>query len=196
MNIKNIKFINDEKILNDEYLMVNFKVAGRLLKEKVQNFKSKIESLSEEEMKKLVSEYNDEKIHEIEIEGFGSLEKDVFLKSMKPKSHIVVINDSGYTVALDTTLNEDLIVEGMYRDLVRSLQVLRKEAGLKVEQRINLSLITEGNLMRKVLDNYIDKIVADTLTDKFETNKIENSIIEKELEINNEKILVQIAEKM
>ncbi len=196
LNIKNIKFINDEKILNDEYLMVNFKVAGRLLKEKVQNFKSKIESLSEEEMKKLVSEYNDEKIHEIEIEGFGSLEKDVFLKSMKPKSHIVVINDSGYTVALDTTLNEDLIVEGMYRDLVRSLQVLRKEAGLKVEQRINLSLITEGNLMRKVLDNYIDKIVADTLTDKFETNKIENSIIEKELEINNEKILVQIAEKM
>lgn len=41
LNIKNIEFIKDETVLNDEYLMVNFKVAGKILKEKIQQFKEK-----------------------------------------------------------------------------------------------------------------------------------------------------------
>jgi len=45
LNIKNIELLKDEAVLNDEYLMVNFKVAGRLLKEKIQSFKEKIEKL-------------------------------------------------------------------------------------------------------------------------------------------------------
>ena len=192
LNIKKIELIKDESILNDEYLMVNFKVAGKLLKEKIQNFKEKIEKLSEIEMQELVAKFNDEKIAEIEISEYGKLPKDVFIKAMRPKAHIVVIKDSGYTIALDTILTEELIVEGMYRDLVRTLQVLRKEAGLKVEQRITLSLKTEGNLMKKVLETYLDKIIADTLTEKFVQTKIENPDIEKEMEINGENIKVQI----
>ena len=143
-------------------------------------------------MQELVAKFNDEKIAEIEISEYGKLPKDVFIKAMRPKAHIVVIKDSGYTIALDTILTEELIVEGMYRDLVRTLQVLRKEAGLKVEQRITLSLQTEGNLMKKVLETYLDKIIADTLTEKFVQTKIENPDIEKEIEINDENIKVQI----
>ena len=79
----------------------------------------------------------------------------------------------------------------MYRDLVRTLQVLRKDAGLKVEQRITLSLQTEGKLMQKVLEEYLEKITQDTLTEKFVKTPIENDI-EKELEINGEKVTVQI----
>ena len=145
----------------------------------------------DEEMKKLVSKFNDEKISKIEVPGFGTFEKDVFLKNMRPKAHIVVIKEGDYTIALDTILTEELIVEGMYRDLVRTLQVLRKDAGLKVEQRITLSLQTEGNLMQKVLEEYLEKITQDTLTEKFVKTPIENDI-EKEIEINGEKVTVQI----
>ncbi len=192
MNIKNIEFIEDEKVLNDEYLMVNFKVAGRLLKEKIQDFKAKIESMSDSEMKEMVAIFNDETKTEILIDGFGSFDKEVFIKNMKPKADIVMINDNGYTVALDTKLNEELIVEGMYRDLVRTIQVLRKDAGLKVEQRINLAIISEGKLTQKVLEKYLNIIVSDTLTDEFKTERYENAIITKEVEINNEKIEIEI----
>lgn len=194
LNIKNIELLKDEAVLNDEYLMVNFKVAGRLLKEKIQSFKEKIEKLSDKEMQELVVKFNDESVTEIEVDGFGTFEKDVFIKDMKPKAHIVVIKEGDYTIALDTILTEDLIVEGMYRDLVRTLQVLRKDAGLKVEQRINLSVQTTGKLMEKVLANYIDKITADTLTENFSRETISNPVIKKEIEINGEKITVQIAE--
>lgn len=194
LNIKNIELLKDEAVLNDEYLMVNFKVAGRLLKEKIQSFKEKIEKLSDAEIQELVAKFNDESVTEIEIDGFGTFEKDVFIKDMKPKAHIVVIKEGDYTIALDTILTENLIVEGMYRDLVRTLQVLRKDAGLKVEQRINLSVQTTGKLMEKVLENYVEKITADTLTENFSREAIANPVIEKEIEINGEKITVQIAE--
>jgi isoleucyl-tRNA synthetase len=194
LNIKHIELLKDEAVLNDEYLMVNFKVAGRLLKEKIQSFKEKIEKLNDKEMQELVAKFNDESIKEIEIDGFGTFGKDVFIKDMKPKAHIVVIKEGDYTIALDTILTEELIVEGMYRDLVRTLQVLRKDAGLKVEQRINLSVQTAGTLMEKVLANYVEKITADTLTENFSRETIANAVIEKEIEINGEKITVQIAE--
>lgn len=194
LNIKNIELLKDEAVLNDEYLMINFKVAGRLLKEKIQSFKEKIEKLNDKEMQELVAKFNDESIKEIEIDGFGTFEKDVFIKDMKPKAHIVVIKEGDYTIALDTILTEELIVEGMYRDLVRTLQVLRKDAVLKVEQRINLSVQTAGTLMEKVLANYVEKITADTLTENFSRESIANTVIEKEIEINGEKITIQIAE--
>ena len=111
---------------------------------------------------------------------------------MRPKAHIVVIKEGDYCIALDTILTEDLIVEGMYRDLVRTLQVLRKEARLKVEQRITLSLQTEGKLMQKVLETYLDKITGDTLTENFMKTKIEKPDIEKEIAINGENVIVQI----
>ena len=195
LNIKQIEFIEDETILNDEYLMVNFKVAGRLLKEKIQDFKATIESLDEDTMKKLVEKFNNDDIKEIEIEGFGKFEKNVFIKNRKPKSHIVVIKENNYTVALDTNLNEELIVEGMYRDLVRTLQVLRKDAGLKVEQRIKLSIQSQGKLMEKVLDVYLQKIIQDTLTDEFSKESLKEKIISKEVEINGEKVLMEIGTK-
>ena len=192
LNIKNIEFIKDETVLNDEYLMVNFKVAGKILKEKIQQFKEKIERLTDDEMRNLVNKYNDEAVNEIEFEEFGKLEKDVFVKSMKPKKHIVVIKNNGYTVALDTTLNEELIVEGMYRDLVRTIQVLRKEAGLKVEQRINLALISKGDLMKKVINTYIDKVISDTLTNEFKTEAFDKTLITKVVKINDEFVEIQI----
>ena len=193
LNIKDVEVIADESNLNDEYLMVNFKVAGGLLKEKIQIFKNKLETIDDVGMQELVNEFNNEKVKQLKIEGFGEIEKEAFVKNTRPKSNIVVIKEDGYTVALDTTLTEELIVEGMARDLVRTLQVLRKDAGLRVEQRISLSILSKGKLMQKVLKEHINKITEDTLTKDFSVEKIENPILEKEIDINDEAVTIQIS---
>lgn len=69
---------------------------------------------------------------------------------------------------------------------------MRKEAGLKVEQRIVLSIVSTGKLMQKVINSYIDKIVADTLTSKFKNEKISDEIISKNIEINKENVEIQL----
>jgi len=192
LNIKEIEVIADESSLNDEYLMVNFKVAGGLLKEKIQEFKTKIEALGEDEMQELVQAFNTDTETKVNVKGFGEVKKEAFIASTKPKTHLVVIKEDEYTVALDTTLTEDLIVEGMARDLVRTLQVLRKDAGLRVEQRINLSISSKGELMQKVLKEYASRIIEDTLTKNFSTQEIETPILVKEIEINAEIVKIKI----
>ena len=195
LNIKNIELLENDESLNQEYLTVNFKVAGKLLKEKVQTFKTVVQEIENEEMQKLVQQYKDEKTTELNIEKFGKVSKDAFQMEIKPKEHIAVINENGYTVGLDTTLNEDLIVEGMERDLIRTLQVLRKEAGFRVEQRIDLSIQTKGTLMQKVLENYIDKIKQETLTEQYTTQKLEKQDITKTIEINGEEVTIELKGK-
>ena len=192
LNIKEVELIEDDNILNDGYLMVNFKVAGGMFKEKIQDFKLALEKINEENMKKAVEDFDNESVEEIEVEGFGKVQKEAFIKNKKPKSHLVIIKENDDVVALDTTLTEELIVEGMARDLVRTLQVLRKEAGFKVEQKINLSIVTEGKLMEKVLEKHIEKITEDTLTEKFSKEALNNAELEKEIEINGEKVIVYL----
>ncbi|MDO5557845.1 MAG: isoleucine--tRNA ligase [Clostridia bacterium] len=192
LNIKEIKVLENDNQLNEEYLGVNFKCAGALLKQRVQEFKGVVNSIENSTMQKLVQDFNNEDIKELDIPNFGLVSKDAFMINRRPKQEYIVINEAGYIIALDTTLNEELIVEGMQRDLVRSLQVLRKEAGLNVEQRIILNINSNGEFMKKVLDKFLNKIIEETLTNEFRTEKIENPSIEKEIEINGEKVKVSL----
>ncbi|MCL2382803.1 MAG: isoleucine--tRNA ligase [Oscillospiraceae bacterium] len=190
LNVKEIEVVEDDSTLNDEYLMVNFKVAGGLFKEKIGQFKAKLETTSEEEMQNLVLAFNKETNESVKVEGFGDVSKEAFVKTKKPKAHLVVIKENEDIVALDTTLTEELIVEGMARDLVRTLQVLRKDAGFKVEQKINLKIVTDGELMQKVLELHLDKIIEDTLTENFSQDQTTDMQVIEEIEINGEKVVV------
>ena len=53
---------------------------------------------------------------------------------------LIVITEQGFTVALDTELDEDLLQEGLARELVNRIQTLRKESELDVTDRIRLQL--------------------------------------------------------
>ena len=54
LNIKEIEIIESAESLNVQYLTVNFKEAGKLLKSRIQEFKEKIALLDENEMNKIV----------------------------------------------------------------------------------------------------------------------------------------------
>jgi isoleucyl-tRNA synthetase len=75
---------------------------------------------------------------------------------------------------LNTTLTPELIVEGEYRDLVREIQVLRKNAGLQVSDKISIVASSwpqtfEKEILSKTLA--VSIIKGDTLT----INKIDAS---------------------
>lgn len=192
LNIKEIEIIENTKKINEQYLTVNFKEAGKLLKAKIQDFKELISNLNDEEMKKIVNLFNDKNTETIKIEGFGDIPKQAFLINEKPKDNIVLIEESDYIIALNTTLNEELIVEGLERELMRTLQVLRKKAGFKVEQRIVLGIETKGEKINKVLKKYLSKIKQETLSEKFIEEKMENADIMEEVEIGGEKVIISL----
>ena len=58
---------------------------------------------------------------------------------------------------LDTKLNPDLINEGLAREAVNRIQTLRKDSGLNVSDRINVSIVSDANLTGAVsaFDSYV-----------------------------------------
>jgi isoleucyl-tRNA synthetase len=69
----------------------------------------------------------------------------------------VVATDGVITVGLDTTLDDDLRLEARVNDLIRSIQVMRKDAGLEITDRIRL-WIPEADLLP-----FADRVSEETL---------------------------------
>ena len=70
--------------------------------------------------------------------------------------------DVGYLAALDTTLNDALVDEGVAREIVRSVQDARKQAGLEVSDRIVLG-VSGSAAVEKALATHRDYVMAETL---------------------------------
>ena len=63
----------------------------------------------------------------------------MLVETSSPEGYAVA-EDGGVLVALDTTLTDELRLEGAARDLVRVIQDARKEAGFEIADRITLFL--------------------------------------------------------
>ncbi len=70
--------------------------------------------------------------------------------------------DGGYLTALDTSLDADLIREGIARELVRTVQEARKSAGLEVSDRIRLG-VSGSAAVEEALAEYRDFLLTETL---------------------------------
>jgi isoleucyl-tRNA synthetase len=69
---------------------------------------------------------------------------------------------SGGFVVLDTVLDDELIAQGAVNDLLRQVQQARKDAGLDVSDRIELSLTLPADLWDAVQER-LDTVKAETL---------------------------------
>ncbi|HUC89912.1 MAG TPA: isoleucine--tRNA ligase [Patescibacteria group bacterium] len=72
-----------------------------------------------------------------------------------------------YEVALNVELTAELRREGMMREVVRGVQSARKQAGLDVDDRIELGLSSTDPILRKAVEDHKDVIVAETLAKTF-----------------------------
>lgn len=75
-----------------------------------------------------------------------------------------VASDGALTVALDITLDEALLQEGIARELVSRIQTLRKETGLEVTDRIDLHIQRNGDAgFERAVQAFAPHILAETL---------------------------------
>ena len=66
-------------------------------------------------------------------------------------------------IALDLTITPDLKNEGLAREVIRAVQNGRKKAGLNVDDRINLALMSDDSVLTQAITQFKDEIYAETL---------------------------------
>ncbi|MBR5826430.1 MAG: class I tRNA ligase family protein, partial [Clostridia bacterium] len=165
LNIKAIEYINDSSVLEDSYLTVNFKVAGAVLKQNVNKMKQALEAASAEKMAEYTAKVKAGEA--VLVEGFDeAYDGSIFNVMTKTKEGIVSAEcQQGAIIALDVVLTDELIAEGTLRDIIRQCQLVRKEAGYEVDQRVVMAISTEDALVKSVLEAnkayMCDELLAD-----------------------------------
>ncbi len=161
-NIKEIQYVKDTEGLVKKSIKPNFKTLGRKLG---QHMKAANE---------IISQFGDNEISTIESTGKYTLEvgdekiellaEDFVISSLDIPGWTVA-NDGPLTVALDTTLTDDLLAEGMARELINRIQNLRKDAGFEVTDRIKVS-IEKHEAIEAAVAGFGDIIKAEVLADE------------------------------
>ena len=187
LNIKNVVMEHDNSKFNIELLNLDFRKAGAVLKGDVQKVKNYLVSASAEEMARYVAGY---KAGSVNIKEFTGLSSDLFTIATKAKEEFVVANENNLTVVLDITLDRDLMLEGLARELIRSAQVMRKSANFNVEDRIDIEFMTLSADLNEIISKFSDKIKAELLARSITT--IDNPEYTETVEIGEEEIIIKL----
>ena len=116
------------------------------------------------------------------------LEPEDLICQTVQKDGFFAVAEGGITVALDTTLTEELVREGFVRELVSKIQTMRKEADFNVTDRIEIGLAGNELLWALAKENEA-QICADTLAVAVNAELGE---IAREWDINGEKVTLSV----
>lgn len=97
----------------------------------------------------------------------------------------------GGEVSIDENITPELKREGLMREVIRSVQNARKDAGLNIDDRIKLSLVTDDQELRRAVEEHRDTITSETLATEL-SNEPEELSYSTEAKIEGRLLLVRL----
>ena len=94
---------------------------------------------------------------------------DDFDISSKDIEGWLVANEGNITVALDISIDQELMEEGIAREIVSKIQNLRKSNGFEVTDRISLNFSGDFEI-EKAINNNLDYVKSETLANSIQFN--------------------------
>ncbi|MDP2360320.1 MAG: isoleucine--tRNA ligase [bacterium] len=155
LNVREIEISRDEHELVEISVKPNFRTLGKRFGPRMKEAAALIEGWGLREIAML------EHGEMLEVLGEQVKWEDLLIQR-KEREGLKVITEHGFTIALDTELTPDLLLEGLARELINRVQNLRKESGLAVSDRIEL-IVRDGPELRAVLDAHGERVARETL---------------------------------
>ena len=160
VNVKDIEFLTKENNVLVKSIKANFKTLGPKFGPKMKAIAAAITAFSQDDIAKIESEGKfvlniDGSEIEIALTDVEIITQDI--------PGWVVANEDALTVALDTTITDDLRMEGISRELVNRIQNIRKESNFDVTDNIIVE-IEQHNLLCPAVERFMNYICSETLT--------------------------------
>ena len=160
LNVKDVLYTESVATYMNFVIKPNFKVVGKMFGKDIKAYQALLENLSDEEKNKL---NNKESIIVKFLDNDLEINADMVDIRINAKEGFDVAMDSNDFIILDTKLSEDLILEGLARELVSKVQNLRKLKDFDIQDRIKL-YISGDVYIDKCLSTYEEFIKNETLT--------------------------------
>jgi isoleucyl-tRNA synthetase len=166
LNVKAVDFSSDEKTLVVLKAKPNFRVLGKKVGKLMKAAQTAIEALDQKELAGLRNGQN----ITINLEGepVELTPEDVQVDRIVHEG-VIAANEGAITLALDTALNDELIKEGLAREIVNKINTMRREGGFDVTDRIRVKIQSTPKVSQcyQQYKEYIDSEVLSVET-KFE----------------------------
>ena len=186
VNVKELNFVDGLGILVKK-VKCNFRTMGKKFGKLMKGVAAQMAELSQEE----IAEFEKNKTYTMTVDGEQVVVdvEDVEIISEDIPGWLVS-NEGNLTVALEVQLTDELLREGMARELINRIQNLRKDSGLEITDRIHV-VVSPNPQIEEAVASYTDYIQQQVLADSVEI--ADNSGVEFEfdqfkLNINIKKI--------
>jgi len=160
LNVKSVTLRENDADLATLSFKANFKTLGRRFGKKMKAAAARISTLTAAEWASISSG------NPIEIEGEAVSVEDIIV-NRSARDDVVIEVDGALIVALDHTLDDALLAEGLARDLTSQIQNLRRKADYAITDRIRLAVATNDTRFDAVFKEHADTIAAEVLASEF-----------------------------
>jgi isoleucyl-tRNA synthetase len=106
-----------------------------------------------------------------------------------PREDLATAEEDGTVVAISTELTDELLAEGVARDLVRAVQQLRKDAGLEITDRIHLALDVPSGVAAAV-EAWHDYVTGETLATRLSFGPPDGDMVVTTVDIDDQSVTI------
>ncbi len=161
LNVREVRVRADEGDLVTLSAKPNFKVLGPRLGAEMGAMAGRVSQLSHDDLAAVAEGGT------VSVAGHDLSRDDLDLRR-EPNPGTVVESFGPLAVALDTTLDDDLVVEGLARDLVSRVQQVRRDLDLDVSDRITLGWSSDDEQVRAAFAAHGSWIAGEVLATRIE----------------------------
>ncbi len=183
LNVKEIIFTDDVSEYTDYSFKPQLKTLGAKFGKRINEIRT---ALAQVDGSAAMEQLNSVGVLTLSLpDGDVQIAQEDLLIEEKQKEGCAVVSDRGYTVVLDTVLDDALIEEGFVREIISKVQSMRKDAGFEVMNRI--IIYCEGSeKIAGILERNREQISGDTLADEVVFDDMQGYTCE--WDINGEKV--------
>ena len=188
LNVKQLVFSDEPEKYVEHEVLPNFKLLGPRLGKLMGKIKP---TLAKQSGSELLANIRDNGKINLTVDGqeVELSEDDVEIR-LQARPGWTAANAHGVVVILATELTEELIAEGLARDLVRVIQDIRKEQNCDFTDRAFLGIESESAQLKSAVEMFSTYISNETLADQLELASLENHSESKVVNIGDHEVTI------
>jgi len=174
LNIKEVEYSTDEEQFIDLYAKPNSPILGKRLGKSFRQYKELIEQLDAAQLNRLQLDGQIELAEE-------SFSIDEILLFREAKKGTEALSNRFISIDMDCELNEELVAEGLAREVVNRIQKSRKDLDFNVSDRIKV-VYSGSDILSSAIEKHLSYIKSETLANRFVQGEVSGSALNFEID--------------